>query len=65
MQLYNLKSDRGEQENLIAKHPKRVQALLRLLDQQVSDGRSTPGNHVPNDREVTFLPPGISIPVTD
>ena len=56
MQLYNLQADRGEQTNLVAEYPEKVESLLQLLGQQVEDGRCTPGNPVDNDREVKFLP---------
>ena len=62
MQLYNLKSDRGEENNLAAEYPEKVESLVQLLGQQVADGRCTPGNAVPNDREVTFMPEGALMP---
>ncbi|MDE0827328.1 MAG: arylsulfatase [Akkermansiaceae bacterium] len=62
LQLYNLKQDRGEQNNLQEKHPDRVAALLQLLNKEVAAGRCTPGNVVANDRKVTFLPKGVSLP---
>ena len=62
MQLYNLKSDRGEENNLLAEHPEKVAELLKLLEKQVADGRCTPGNPVANDRDVTFLPEGVEMP---
>jgi arylsulfatase A len=65
MQLYDLQSDRGEQANLLEQHPDRVAALLQLLTKQVAEGRSTPGRPVSNDRDVTFLPKGVSLPATD
>ncbi|MCP4451020.1 MAG: arylsulfatase [Planctomycetes bacterium] len=43
VQLYNLKDDPSEQNNLQAKHPEKVKALQALLTQYVSEGRSTPG----------------------
>ena len=61
LQLYNLKTGRDEQTNLLEKHPDRVEALLNLLNKEVSQGRCTPGNAVSNDREVTFLPRGVSL----
>ncbi|MCR9202674.1 MAG: arylsulfatase [Planctomycetaceae bacterium] len=56
MQLFNLKTDRGERNNLIAAHPEKVEQLLNQLKHEVGQGRCTPGNRVPNDREITFLP---------
>ncbi len=62
MQLFNLDVDRGEQVNLLAKHPDKVKSLLRLLERQVNDGRCTPGEPVSNDRDVEFLPAGVTMP---
>ncbi len=62
MQLYNLDDDPGEQQNLVEKHPEKVRELLRLLDQIVRRGRSTPGKPLSNDREIRFLPRGVSLP---
>ncbi len=61
IQLFNLKQDRAETNNLFKAHPDRVQSLLGLLKKQVDQGRCTPGPSVPNDREITFLPPGVSL----
>ena len=52
---FDLDADPGEQNNLVSEHPDRVGALLALLDRQVHNGRCTPGEPVPNDRNVTFL----------
>lgn len=65
MQLFNLKTDRGERKNLIDEHPERVASLFRLLNNEVTQGRSTPGKPVSNDRDVTFLPKGVSPPDTE
>jgi arylsulfatase A len=62
LQLFDLKGDRGERKNLHAEHPERVASLLRQLKQEVSQGRSTSGSPVSNDRDVTFLPKGVSLP---
>ena len=62
MQLFNLKADRGEQTNLVQKEPQRVSSLLNLLSEQVAQGRCTPGKQVSNDRQVSFLPKGVSLP---
>jgi arylsulfatase A len=56
MQLFNLKTDLGEKTNLVAKKPDKVKALLALLETQVTQGRSTPGKNLSNDRKVTFMP---------
>ncbi|MDE0737233.1 MAG: arylsulfatase [Pirellulaceae bacterium] len=50
-QLYNLKENIGETENLQAKHPQVIKELTTLLQSYVDRGRSTPGvsqaNHGP------------------
>ncbi len=43
MQLYNLKADIGETENLIAEHPEKAAELKAALKKIILDGRSTPG----------------------
>lgn len=57
LQLFNLQSDRGEKTNLHKEHADKVEMLMELLNEQVSNGRSTPGESVPNDRKVE-LPSG-------
>jgi len=53
IQLYDLATDIGEQENLEAEQPEVVSRLTALLEKYVADGRSTPGqpqkNAVPVD----------------
>jgi arylsulfatase A len=58
MQLYNLKADKAEQNNLFNQKKGKVNELLELLEKEVSSGRCTPGESVPNDRMVTYLPKG-------
>lgn len=58
MQLYNLKADKAEQNNLFNQKKGKVNELLDLLEKEVSSGRCTPGESVPNDRMVTYLPKG-------
>ena len=62
LQLFNLNSDRGEQQNLVAKYPDKVNQLLQQLNSEVEKGRCTPGNAVANDRDVKFLPAGVTMP---
>ena len=62
MQLFNLKDDRGESKNLIAEKRLKANELIHLLNGEVERGRSSPGKPVPNDREVTFLPGGVTMP---
>lgn len=59
IQLYDLAADPGETKNVAAENPELVDDLLRALDREVRRGRSTPGEIVPNDREVAFLPEGV------
>ena len=63
MQLFNLTKDRSEQKNLLEQKSAKVNALLKLLNKEVAQGRCTPGKAVPNDRNVTFLPEGITLPL--
>ena len=65
MQLYHLQADQGERNNLLDEQPARVKSLLKMLQQEVSQGRSAPGKPVSNDRDVTFLPPGVPDPQTE
>jgi arylsulfatase A len=58
VQLFNLGLDKAEQKNLVDENPGKVKSLIQLLGKEVEQGRCTPGNPVPNDREVTFLPKG-------
>lgn len=62
MQLFNLNTDRGERQNLVQQEPERASALIKLLNEQVIQGRCTPGKAVSNDREVSFLPKGVARP---
>ncbi len=62
MQLFNLKTDKSEQKNLVEEEPEQVKALLKILASEVEKGRCTPGAAVPNDREIKFLPAGVELP---
>jgi len=62
MQLFNLAEDRAERTNLIKEQAGKTNALLAQLDQEVTRGRCTEGPAVPNDRVITFLPAGVSLP---
>ncbi len=48
-ELYNLAIDPGEDNNIIAHHPKRVQALQDKATDIVLNGRTTPGTTQAND----------------
>ncbi len=54
VQLNHLATDLGERHNLADAQPDRVQALRRLLDEQVARGRSTPGAPQTNDVEIVI-----------
>lgn len=56
MQLYDLGNDPAETNNLIAENPGQAEGLLKLLQDQVANGRCTPGPKLPNDREVKVMP---------
>lgn len=62
MQLFDLSVDRAESKNLAADRPDKVNELLLKLNDDVSNGRCSPGEPVPNDREITFLPAGVTLP---
>jgi hypothetical protein len=49
MQLYNLKEDIGETNNLIAEYPEKAAELKAALKKIILDGRSTPGEPQKND----------------
>lgn len=51
-QLYNLKQDLGETNNLAQSNPEVVERLTKLLQQYAATGRSTPGAKQPNDISV-------------
>jgi arylsulfatase A-like enzyme len=51
-QLYDMRADIGEKQNVQAEHPEIVARLTRLLEQYVADGRSTPGAPQKNTGEV-------------
>ena len=48
-QLYNLKEDPSEEENLIEQYPEKVKELKSLLEEYIRNGRSTPGAPQQND----------------
>ena len=61
MQLFNLKEDPAEQNNLVKQQTEKTDELKRLLRRYVDQGRSTPGEKAANDRDVRFLPK-VSVP---
>ena len=50
VQLFDLQADPTESDNLAAKQPERVKRMLKIFDQQIAAGRSTPGPKQANDR---------------
>jgi arylsulfatase A len=64
MQLFNLANDPGETKNLAKAEAGKVRSLLMLLNEQVNNGRCTPGENVANDRDVKFLPAGVVLSKT-
>lgn len=50
MQLYNLKEDIGETNNLIAEYPQKAAELKALLKKAILDGRSTKGAKQQNEK---------------
>lgn len=65
VQLYNLASDPGETNDLAEGHPDRVMQLVALLQEQVKNGRSTPGPKLENDKQVLIVNPNDRrLPVT-
>lgn len=53
-QLYNMIDDKFETKNVHAQHSEIADGLLKLLEQQVDNGRSTPGKKLDNDVEVVL-----------
>lgn len=53
-QLYNMVDDKFESNNVHAQHSEVANHLLKLLESQVSRGRSTPGKTLQNDVEVVL-----------
>jgi arylsulfatase A-like enzyme len=56
LQLYDLAADLGETQNLAADQPERVSSMRTLLEQLISQGRSTPGKPQQNDVKVRRYP---------
>ena len=54
MQLFHLGQDPSEQNNLLQQEPQKARSLLRLLQNYVDRGRSTPGPSLPNDRKISI-----------
>ena len=54
LQLYNMKKDPAETENLQDQYPEVCKSMLRLLEDYVKNGRSTAGKPVKNTTEVNI-----------
>jgi arylsulfatase A len=69
IQLYDIKNDPGENNNIYAEHPERVKTMIEMLRKIVSDGRSTPGVRQKNDVEVEIWKfrktPGVDMTALD
>ena len=61
-QLYNLAADIGENKNLAAAEPGRVEEAKAALAQVIDAGRSTPGKPQANDVPVKMLTPASARP---
>lgn len=57
VQLYDLSTDIGETKNVQEEHPELVARLTKILEQQIADGRSTPGAKQKNDVEIVLMKP--------
>jgi arylsulfatase A-like enzyme len=56
-QLYNLDTDPGETQNLIASHPDRVARMRAALETAIARGRTTPGPDLANDTDILLIKP--------
>lgn len=55
VQLFDMVADVGEKQNRAADHPEIVQRLTRMLEKQIAEGRSTPGQPSQNTTPVDYL----------
>ncbi|MCX6858277.1 MAG: arylsulfatase [Verrucomicrobia bacterium] len=62
VQLYDLSTDIGESKNLQAAHPEIVERLTQLLEQTITNGRSTPGVKQTNDAAILVNKPNTRAP---
>lgn len=51
-QLYDLSKDLKESNNLVDLNPEKAQQMLKLLEDSIAKGRTTPGPNLKNDAEV-------------
>ena len=52
VQLYNMKDDPEEKNNVYRQYPEQVRKMISMLEKTVSDGRSTPGPLQQNETEI-------------
>lgn len=55
VQLFDLSNDLHEDNDLASQYPERVAAMVALLQEQVAEGRSTPGPKLSNDAHVRIV----------
>ena len=53
-QLYDMSSDQNEIHNLIDSNPEKATQMLKLLEESIAKGRTTPGPALTNDAEVVI-----------
>jgi arylsulfatase A-like enzyme len=56
LQLYDLNADLGETTNLAEENPEKVEEMKALMEQIITNGRSTPGPRQSNDVSVIRYP---------
>lgn len=56
-QLYDLAADPGEKNNLVAEHPDRVAKMKAMMEEAIARGRTTPGEMLKNDVEISMIKP--------
>lgn len=54
VQLFNLNNDPHEDRNLAAMHPNRVSKMVRILQNDIQNGRSTPGPKLKSTKNVVI-----------
>ena len=55
VQLFDLSNDPNEDHNLATAHPDRVEKIVALLQEQIDNGRSTPGPKLSNDKNIKLV----------
>jgi hypothetical protein len=58
LQLFNLKTDPSETNNVYQSNPDKTRELYALLENYVENGRSTPGPNQQNEGETNIDPSG-------